>query len=36
VILIPVALVVFRESFSLTRLAGIALALAGMALMGWK
>jgi drug/metabolite transporter (DMT)-like permease len=36
VILIPVALVVFRESFSLTRLAGIVLALAGMALMGWK
>lgn len=35
-LLVPVALLVFRESFSLTRLAGLGLCLAGLALLARK
>lgn len=35
-LLIPIALVVFKEPFSAARLAGIALTLAGLALLAWR
>lgn len=36
VLLVPVAVLVFRESFSFTRIAGMLLTLAGLVLMTWK
>ncbi len=35
-ILIPVAIVLFREEVSYTRLLGVLVTLGGMALIGWK